>query len=252
MRSGQATQKTPNECGATVSFSPQAADNCSGTVAVKCVPASESMFPIGTTVVLCTTADASSNSAACSFQVTVLGPQGAKSKVLAGLTVLRAGVTRAPERQGLDEAIRHLGNSLDPALWIDQTHLNRRQGERDFDEEKAAIQALCELLKDKRGTLPQAELWAFINRIIKADRLLALVTLPDAAMAGADRRLLARGWRELARGDKAVVRGENEAGIGHYREAWKHATGAESHPKPPQGEPQATSNRLRGWEGPLR
>lgn len=126
--------------------------------------------------------------------------------MLAELTALRAGVSRPPERQQLDEAIRHLGNSLDPALWIDQTHLDRRHGERDFDDEKAAVQELCKLLKDKRGTLLQAALQACINRIVNADHLLAFVAVQDATTAGADRSLVVHAWRKLAQGDEEVAR----------------------------------------------
>src|SRR6185436_7229120 len=49
---------------------PTGADNCPGVV-VNCVPASGSSFPAGTTTVTCTATDTSSNTANCSFTVTV-------------------------------------------------------------------------------------------------------------------------------------------------------------------------------------
>jgi uncharacterized delta-60 repeat protein len=58
---------------AMVNYStPQASDNCPGAM-VACVPPSGSAFPTGTTTVTCTATDASSNTATCSFSVTVFG-----------------------------------------------------------------------------------------------------------------------------------------------------------------------------------
>jgi CshA-type fibril repeat protein len=57
--------------GAIVSFVADAADNI-GVVSLVCAPASGGMFPIGTTVVTCTAADAAGNTATTSFSVTVV------------------------------------------------------------------------------------------------------------------------------------------------------------------------------------
>lgn len=56
--------------GTFVNYTATATDNCPG-VGVACVPASGSFFPSGTTTVTCTATDASSNTSACSFTVTV-------------------------------------------------------------------------------------------------------------------------------------------------------------------------------------
>lgn len=64
-----------SESSAVVTFpTPTATDNCS-TATVTCVPASGSIFPLGTTPVVCTAADAAGNTASCTFNVTVTGPQ---------------------------------------------------------------------------------------------------------------------------------------------------------------------------------
>lgn len=56
---------------AVVNFStPTANDNC-GSASVVCVPASGSVFPLGTTTVVCTATDGSSNEETCSFSVIV-------------------------------------------------------------------------------------------------------------------------------------------------------------------------------------
>jgi len=43
-----------------------------------------------------------------------------------------------------------LHDSLDPALWTDQTHLQPKKGEKAFDEEQEAVEKLRELIKEQR------------------------------------------------------------------------------------------------------
>jgi hypothetical protein len=62
----------PNQCSAVVSYPPPTvSDNCPGVGTPTCTPASGSTFPKGTTTVSCSVMDAMSNSASCSFTVTV-------------------------------------------------------------------------------------------------------------------------------------------------------------------------------------
>ena len=61
-----------NVGGAVVAFSASATDTVDGTVPVSCVPASGSLFPVGTTTVRCSASDAHLNSGEASFTVTVL------------------------------------------------------------------------------------------------------------------------------------------------------------------------------------
>ena len=61
----------PGEGSAVVEFSdPEATDAC-GDVTVVCDPVSGSVFPIGTSTVVCTATDSSGNTNICSFTVTV-------------------------------------------------------------------------------------------------------------------------------------------------------------------------------------
>ena len=63
---------TTDPAGAVVTFtSPTATDNSPTPPTVTCVPASGSLFPLGTTVVTCTTRDGSGNTATCTFSVIV-------------------------------------------------------------------------------------------------------------------------------------------------------------------------------------
>ncbi|MEO7983941.1 MAG: HYR domain-containing protein, partial [Bacteroidota bacterium] len=69
------TATTTGSCTALVTFSPTATDNCGGTVTITSVPASGTLFPIGTTAVTVTATDACGNSSACTFNVTITDGQ---------------------------------------------------------------------------------------------------------------------------------------------------------------------------------
>jgi len=65
------TEEATSKDGATVSYSATANDAVDGEVAVDCTLASGSTFPLGTTTVECSAADAAGNKAMGSFDVTV-------------------------------------------------------------------------------------------------------------------------------------------------------------------------------------
>src|SRR6185369_16284089 len=62
----------PNLCSAVVIYAaPVVSDNCPGLGAPVCLPVSGTAFQKGTTTVTCTVKDASNNSSACSFTITI-------------------------------------------------------------------------------------------------------------------------------------------------------------------------------------
>jgi hypothetical protein len=65
------TAEATSGSGATVSYAPSAADTVDGNVPVNCTPASATVFAIGAAVVHCSATDASANTTAGSFIVTV-------------------------------------------------------------------------------------------------------------------------------------------------------------------------------------
>jgi hypothetical protein len=62
---------TVSDSGAAVTFNPTATDDEDGSMTVLCSPPSGSVFPIGTTTVVCTASDTSGNYSQTSFTVTV-------------------------------------------------------------------------------------------------------------------------------------------------------------------------------------
>lgn len=91
---------TTARSGKVVAYNASATDAVDGPVAVTCVPASGSLFPVGTTTVTCSASDARSNSSSAAFAVTVTitAKRKAKSSVMlsprAGATVRTAPMLR--------------------------------------------------------------------------------------------------------------------------------------------------------------
>ena len=197
----------------------------SGTqVSVTATPASSYTFdswvldglPAGSTNPITVTMNAPHNLVA-----QFLSPKTIKQNVLDDLIALRATVTDKQDGKKLDEAIKHLTKSLEPELWVSETRLNPKHGEKVFQEEKDAIVKLLDLMKDKKSTIPVATLQGFINRLVNADRLLASGAINDAA--GGDVKKIDKANEELDKGDARVADNHFTDAIEHYRNAWKHA-----------------------------
>jgi hypothetical protein len=136
-----------------------------------------------------------------------------KGKVLSDLTKLLSETANEQDITELQEAIRHLRNSLAPALWIDGNHLKLRYGERVFYQDRVVIHHLNELLA--RGVPTQA----FIDVLVETDHALAQNAIDDAVAAQGDLQNIVKARDVMA---KAM-----EQTIEHYGEAWAAAvTGA--------------------------
>jgi hypothetical protein len=215
-----------SQAGAMVRFVASATDGCDGGVIARCTPGPGSIFSIGTTSVLCTAIDASSNAASCSFTIAVLGARGVKQNVLTELASLRPTVTDANERRKLEEAITHLMKSLNAELWIDQIHLERNDGEKAFQEEKDTVHKLSELIKNKRSTIPDAVIQGLIERVVRADRLISSVAIQDAIDSSAAQKKIAEAEKKLAEGDSEATDGNCDKAIERYQQAWQRAVPA--------------------------
>jgi len=148
--------------------------------------------------------------------------------------------------KNLDKATEHIQKSLniDPKdggqwekhdLWLDDNHLDPKHGSKVFNEEKQAVKELLKLIK--KDDTPQAVkdvCQAVIDKLIKADHLLAH-TAYDEAQAGADDPKVDK---ELEKCDKEFENAIEELNhvkkdgtpdpkydkaIDHYKKAWEHA-----------------------------
>ena len=147
-----------------------------------------------------------------------MGSKVLKQGVLDDLIALRATVTDKEDRHKLDEAINHLTKSLKPSWWIDSSHLRPKDGGKVFDEEKAAVMQLRALINDRKSTVPDAIVQGFIDRIVGADRLLAVVAIADST------KNTAKANEELRKGDNELAKGHYDRAIDHYKNAWDIAT----------------------------
>ena len=226
--SSNVTVEFTSDDGAVVTYSVAAVDYCDLNPQITSMPPSGSAFAIGVTEVHSTAMDARSNAASCSFTVTVLGSRGVKADVLAELIALRAGVTceRGSDADEdlcgkLDDAIRHLRESLRAGLWMDETHIERAGGKEVFQGEERAVDELCQLLASKKSNLPDSVLQDYINRILRADRLLASIAIREALAAGVSGSKMVAAQRFLQLGDAAGGKCGN--GVEDYYNAWKLA-----------------------------
>jgi hypothetical protein len=92
-----------------------------------------------------------------------------------------------------------------------------------MNEEKLAASALAELLDTKGCPVGAAPLQDFIDRIVRCDRVLAVIAVRDGAQAGLNAKKVAQDLDEVAKGDDEASKGHCANAIEHYRNAWRHA-----------------------------
>jgi hypothetical protein len=211
-----------DENGAVANFVVGASDVCSSLI-LTISPASGSVFPIGTTTVTATATDFCGNTNSCSFTVEVLGARGVKQHVLDELVALHVPMRHGADAYKLELAIEFLTASLDPALWVDQTHVAAVNGGMVFQREKQTVEKLQQVIKSKRSEILKATLQNFIDRLLRSDRLLAVVAINEAIAAGGNPMGIALAQKELARGDAYAAAGRLSDAIEGYRIAWMHA-----------------------------
>lgn len=96
-------------------------------------------------------------------------PRARKSHALALLTA------HAGDGLGhhLDKAIEHLQRSLDPALWVDDAHLDPKHGKRVFHEEAETAREIARLEREDLSGATRTDLDAALADMLAADRILA-------------------------------------------------------------------------------
>ena len=119
-------------------------------------------------------------------QLTSVGsPLSVKQAVLRQLIALRASVVDRQEGIKLDLAITHLTKALDPTLWIDGSHPQPTGGEVVFNQEKDAVNQLRIIVRDT-STVNSPTIEDLIQRLVLADRVLAMVGIADAVARNAN------------------------------------------------------------------
>ena len=202
--------------GTVIAFAASATDNCAPPPIIT-YSQNPGLFVIGTTTVTATATDHVGNQSACQFTVTVRGPRAIELDVLARLQALLPYFADQSEARKLSAAIDDVIEANNPAFWIDDSHLQLKQGEHVFDQKRKAVHKLAELVRKDTALAPALQ--PLIAREVLACRILVEVALPSATG-----KSLAEAQRELAMGDQAMADGDADKAIGHYGSAWKAAT----------------------------
>jgi len=108
-------------------------------------------------------------------------------------------------------------------LWLDETHVDRCRGGWVFANERDAVQEFVEIIRHRGSGIPDAVTLDLIDRLVRCDRLLAVVSIQDAAKAGLNARKVAEGLAMVAKGDAQADKGHYANAIEDYRNAWRHA-----------------------------
>jgi hypothetical protein len=192
-----------------------------GTTVV-CIPPSGAEFPAGTNTVTCTATFGDARTVSCSFQVVVIPGRGAKECVYNQLVALRATVTNEKDGKMLDEATYDdLVESLDPALWVDETHLDRKRGGDVFQNEREVSKILCALMKKNNSGIDPAVFQFLIDELLAVDRALVVVAINDAIVAGRPAKTIEKAVKELLKGDASRTGEKCYKAFDYYRSAWK-------------------------------
>jgi len=138
------------------------------------------------------------------------------------METLRATVADKRDRRKLDEAIENLSDALDPALWLDQTHLQAGAEERVFKQGKQAVSRLIDLLRDKKSSVSDELLLTLIHRIVRAMRALAVAGMTDIRDQDS-RKQICKARPEIPSGDIDVAGGRFLSGIEHFGNRCKFA-----------------------------
>jgi len=132
-------------------------------------------------------------------------------EAIAELTDLIPGASRSDSTR-LSRAIGHIQSALQPALWVDASHLARRRGDSVFTHLSGALEALD-------AVSGQAENVAgAMDTLVSISRALAETAVDEADNDGESDRIIARARESLERGDDDQDGGRNA--IDHYRQAW--------------------------------
>ncbi|MDB6035528.1 MAG: Mo-co oxidoreductase dimerization domain protein [Verrucomicrobiales bacterium] len=123
----------------------------------------------------------------------LLGARSLLENVLTELLTLQRNLDERHARK-LNQAIEDLSRALRPGLWLGQNHLAGKTGEKVFEQTASAIRKLCHW-----GTSLEAGSVdpGFVDRILSANRTLALVAIQDAAAAGTSGKKLRKAGNEL-------------------------------------------------------
>ena len=109
-----------------------------------------------------------------------------------------------------------LDKSLDPTLYVDDSHLTSKGGNV-FDAEKAAV---ADLMAIKN---PPAGVTSAILSLVSADQAFAQTAIDDAISRGGNPAEITTAQNEMTKAMQDTCKGKFDSAIDHYKHAWEHA-----------------------------
>jgi hypothetical protein len=143
-------------------------------------------------------------------------PKQAKAHALTALSSVLPTGSRYYDKL-INHAIGSIEDSLNPAYWVDDTHLTDK-GNKVFDEEKKAVKDLLRV----RGTA-EAGVRVVIAALVGADETLAGTAIADAIALGGSERYIAKAQAEMEKAEYDLARRSYDKAIDHYKKAWEYA-----------------------------
>lgn len=133
----------------------------------------------------------------------------------------------------IEQAIWHIDKSMNPGLWVDDSHLVWQHGNKVFDEEKLAVKELLHIVEWKNAPSDAIDMaFEVIEILVEADEKLATIEYDEALpYAGTHKQVdhqlelaleeFANAADELATDKKGHPKYDDA--INAYNKAWQHA-----------------------------
>ena len=116
----------------------------------------------------------------------------------------------------IQRAIHEINETLDPLLWVDDSHLTDK-GNKVFHEEEEAARALTRIVN------PPTVVASVLDSLAAADQTLARTAIDEATAAGGDPGILAEAEQQMQKAADELAMGHVPESIDHYGGAWKKA-----------------------------
>ncbi len=149
------------------------------------------------------------------------GPMDQKQEVRDSLEAKQATASEKDAKE-IGKAIEHIDKSLDPELWVDDSHLDPKKGDKVFEEEKKAVEHLLKV--DDTDVSPE------IADLVQIDRDLAQTAIDEIPATANDPKRQEKVDKERDKANEELAKGDADAGAGnpkeaieHYKKAWEHA-----------------------------
>jgi hypothetical protein len=139
----------------------------------------------------------------------------------------------------LESAIISMENSLNPSLWIDDLHLDPKNGKQVFEEDKNALLSLTLLVENQQIVIPNSydenkeheeekllSLQEISRDIINSQRSLVQNAVEDSKVYGKDTEEMNLTVMEFNNGQEKFHLGEYLESLTFYKNSWIHSQNA--------------------------